>query len=69
MTKQLPWCERLALQIHLLHCAWCRRNGKQLSILHQHELKDQADLQNTLPQILSDEARSRLKSKIREREE
>ena len=61
----LPPAKRLGLALHLLICRWCRRYGRQLRFLRHaaHEHPDK--LAKVTPQELSDEARERIKRRLR----
>ena len=69
LDHQLPWRQRLGLRIHLCLCRWCRRYGQQLAFLRDaaHEHPDRVI--GSVPQKLSDEARERIRQKLRANQE
>jgi hypothetical protein len=68
LDRKLPVMQRIGLRIHLALCKWCRRYGKQIEFLHEaaHEHPDQ--LSEPLRQTLSQDARERIKQRLREEE-
>ena len=60
--------QRIGLRIHLVLCKWCRRYGKQIGFLrsaaHRHEEHEQC----LPPQSLTQEARERIKRRLRDEE-
>ena len=65
LDHKRPFRKRLGLRIHLMLCTWCCRYGKQVRFLRDaaHEHPDK--LSEPGPQKLSDEARERIKRKLR----
>jgi hypothetical protein len=57
---------RLRMGIHYFMCSWCRRYARQLKFLHRAA----PDTENSAPeearQCLSDEARERIKQRLRD---
>ena len=65
LDHKFPFRQRLGLRIHLLLCKWCRRYGKQINFLRgaAHEHPD--EMAEPVPQKLSDEARERIKLRLK----
>ena len=65
LDHKLPFRKRLGLRIHLMLCKWCCRYGTQVRFLRDaaHEHPDKVS--EPTPQKLSDEARERIKRKLR----
>jgi hypothetical protein len=65
LDGRLPVSRRFGLWFHLLLCKWCRDYGEQLRFL-SHAAHDQPDhLVEAASQKLSDEARERIKTRLR----
>ena len=64
LDRQLTLRQRLGLRIHLVLCKWCRRYGKQITFLRSATQRCAQDDQHSPPQILSPEARARIKRKL-----
>ena len=68
LDTELPFSERLGLQIHFLICRFCRRYRKQLQMVHtiSRLLPDaiQRELEHEESGKLSDEARERIKKSL-----
>jgi hypothetical protein len=65
MDRKLPIYRRIGIQIRLMMCYLCRRYKKQLQFLRSVlQTDEQAD--ETNGEILSDEARRRIKQKLDE---
>ncbi len=56
---------RIGLRLHLLLCKWCRRYGRQLRFLRAAAHEHPDDLTESEPHSLSQEARDRMKEKLR----
>src|SRR5262245_11289844 len=65
LDRKLPILQRVGLRLHLLLCAWCRRYGKQIRFLRKAAHKHPDEMVEAAPQELSDEARERIKRKLR----
>jgi len=65
LDHKLPLRQRFGLRVHLLLCKWCRRYGTQITFLRcsAHEHPD--EMTEPVPQKLSDEARERIKKRLR----
>ena len=65
LDHKLPFRKRLGLRIHLMICKWCCRYGKQVRFLRDaaHEHPDKVS--EPVAEKLSDEARERIKRKLR----
>ncbi len=68
LDRKLPFAQRLGLRIHLFLCRWCRRYGKQIRFLHDAAHKHPDQLSEPDPNILTQDARERLKQKLRAEE-
>ena len=68
LDGKLSLMQRIGLRIHLSLCKWCRRYGKQIGFLHDaaHEHPDQ--LLNVPSHTLSQDARERMKQRLRAEE-
>jgi len=69
LDHKLSILQRVGLWIHLVLCRWCRRYGKQIRFLRHaaHEHPDK--LAEPARQKLPDDARERIKQKLRAKEE
>lgn len=69
LHEELSIPQRLGLRVHLLLCQWCRRYWKQIQFLRDaaHEYPDK--IAGPLLQKLSDQARERIKQKLRDEAE
>jgi len=69
LDHKLPILHHIGLRIHLVLCRWCRRYGKQIRFLRHaaHEHPDK--LAEPARQKLPDDARERIKQKLRAKEE
>ena len=65
LDEKLSIRQRLGLRIHLLLCRWCRRYGKQIQFLRGAAREHPDSIAEPLPQKLSDQARERIKRKLR----
>jgi len=65
LDRKLPILQRVGLRLHLLLCAWCRRYGKQLRFLRDAAHGHPDEMVEAAPRKLSDEARERIKRKLR----
>jgi hypothetical protein len=65
LDHKLTWRQRLGLRLHLVLCKWCRRYGKQIGFVHNvvHSYPD--EVTSAIPQQLSDEARERIRQRLR----
>ena len=54
------------LRLHLLVCKWCRRYGKQIQFLHHAASEYPDEIAESVPQKLSDEARERIKRRLKD---
>ena len=57
--------QRIGLRIHLLLCQWCRRYQKQVGFLRKAAHEHPELMIGPAPHKLSDEARQRIKDKLR----
>jgi hypothetical protein len=66
LDHPLPPARRFGLWMHLLICKWCRRYSRQIHFMHAAagELPDK--MAETGPQKLSDDARKRMKLKLKD---
>jgi hypothetical protein len=65
---ELSVSKRLGLSLHLLVCKWCRRYGKQIRFLRNAAHEHPEHLTEAVPQRLSEEARERIKRRLRDGE-
>ena len=65
LDHKLPFRQRLGLRIHLLLCKWCRRYGKQITFLRGAAHEHPEEMAEPAPQKLSDEARERIKRRLK----
>jgi len=65
LDHKLPFRKRLGLRIHLMLCKWCCRYGTQVRFLRDAAHDNPDKLSEPTPQKLSDEARERIKRKLR----
>src|SRR5947207_106360 len=69
LDRKLPMLQRIGLQMHLFLCKWCRRYGKQIRFL-QDAARDHPDyISEPGHQKLSDDARQRIKQRLRTEKE
>ena len=64
LDRKLTLRQRLGLRIHLALCKWCRRYGKQITFLRSATQRYAQDDQHSPPQMLSPEARERIKRNL-----
>src|SRR5205814_4684397 len=69
LDRKLPLRQRCGLRVHLLLCKWCRRYGKQITFLRDTAHEHPDDMAEPVPQRLSDEARERIKQRLRTKKE
>ena len=65
LDHRLPWSRRLGLRLHLVLCKWCRRYGRQIAFIHQAAQVHPEKMADAIPQGLSDEARERIRQRLR----
>jgi hypothetical protein len=65
LDTRLSLAKRIGLRFHLLICNWCRRYGKQVRFLRNAAHDHPERLAEATSQKLSDEARQRIKEKLR----
>jgi hypothetical protein len=65
LDQKLSFSKRLGLSLHLLVCKWCRRYGKQVRFLRAAAHEHPERLAEAAPQKLPDEARERIKQRLR----
>ena len=68
LDQPVPFASRVGMILHLSVCRWCRRYGRQIRFLGKAAREHPAELVNSVPQILSEDARQRMKQKLRGRE-
>jgi len=69
LDHKLPFRKRLGLRIHLMICKWCCRYGKQVRFLRDAAREHPGKVSEPAPEKLSDEARERIKQRLRSRSE
>ena len=69
LDHKLSILQRVGLRIHLVFCRWCRRYGKQIRFLRQAAHEHPDELAEHARQKLPDDARERIKQKLRAEEE
>ena len=57
--------KRFGLWLHLLVCKWCRRYGRQIRFLHDAACEHPDELTQAAPQKLSNEARERIRQRLK----
>jgi len=65
LDDSLPLSKRVGMKIHLLFCIWCRRYGRQLRFLRGTLHDGEEKWLEISPHRLPDEARERIKEKMR----
>ncbi len=65
LDHKLPFRRRLGLRIHLMICKWCCRYGKQVRFLRDAAREHSDKAPEPAPEKLSDEARERIKRRLR----
>ena len=65
LDHKLAFRKRLGLRIHLMICKWCCRYGKQVRFLRDAAREHPDKVSEPAPEKLSDEARERIKRKLR----
>ncbi len=65
LDQSLSPAKRMGLRLHVLICKWCRRYGEQIRFLSEAARKHPDELAAAVPQKLSDEARDRIKRRLR----
>ena len=69
LDHKLPFRQRFGLRVHLLLCKWCRRYGKQVTFLRNAAHEHPDEIAEPITQRLSDEARERIKQRLRTHKE
>jgi len=69
LDRKLSLMQRIGLGIHLRLCKWCRRYGKQIGFLHDAAREHPDQFSETHTHALSQDARERIKEKLRVEEE
>ena len=64
LDRKLTLRQRLGLRIHLALCKWCRRYGEQITFLRSTTQRYAQDDQHSPPQVLSSQARERIKQRL-----
>jgi hypothetical protein len=65
LDRELPLPDKLGLRFHHIYCTFCRRFRKQLELMHQH-FDTLSEVDEPSPtEILSDDARKRIREKLR----
>jgi hypothetical protein len=65
LDHKLSLRQRLGLRLHLFLCKWCNRYGNQLRFLRRAAREHPERLAESGPPKLSDEARERMKQRLR----
>jgi hypothetical protein len=65
LDQSLSPAKRIGVRLHLLICKWCRRYGEQIRFLSKAARNHPDELAAAVPQKLSDEARERIKGRLR----
>lgn len=68
LDRKLPILQRIGLRIHLALCKWCRRYGKQIRFLREAAHEHPDALVEPDRHKLPDDARERLKQRLRAEE-
>ena len=61
LDRKLTFLQRFGLRFHLVLCKWCRRYAKQVTFMRSAAPEHAPDDRHSLPQVLSPEARERIK--------
>jgi len=69
LDRKLPLRQRFGLRVHLLLCKWCRRYGEQITFLRNAAHEHADEMAEPIPQKLPDEARERIKRRLRAEKE
>ncbi len=64
LDRKLTLLQRLGLCFHLVLCRWCRRYGAQITFLRSAAKKCEHAEQHLPQQVLSSEARERIKRRL-----
>ena len=65
LDRKLSFPQRLGLRLHLVLCNWCRRYGKQVRFLRDAAHEHPENMVEPLPYKMSDEARERIKQRLK----
>jgi hypothetical protein len=65
LDHRLTFRQRVGLRLHLLLCKWCRRYGKQITFVRNASQAHPDEVAAAVPDRLSDEARERIRQKLR----
>jgi hypothetical protein len=65
LDHKLTLRQQLGLRIHLVLCRWCSRYGKQIALIHEAARSRSDEMEKSVPQQLSDEARERIRKQLR----
>ena len=65
LDRKLTLRQRFGLRAHLLICKWCRRYGKQITFLRNAAHEHPDEMAKPVSQKLSDEAKERIRQKLR----
>ena len=68
LERKLSLMQRFGLRIHLLLCKWCRRYGKQIGFLHDAAREHPGQFSRPDAHTLSQDARERIKQRLRAEE-
>ena len=68
LDRKLSLMQRSGLRIHLLLCKWCRRYGKQIGFLHDAAREHPDQFSKPASYTLSQDARERMKQRLRAEE-
>jgi len=66
LDHPLSPARRIGLQLHILVCKLCRRYGRQIHLIHSAASKHPDAVGGAGAQGLSDQARERIKRRVRE---
>ena len=69
LDHKLPILRRVGLRIHLVFCKWCRRYGKQIRFLRDAAHEHPDELPEPDRRKLPDDARERIKQRLRAKNE
>ena len=69
LDHKLTFRQQLGLRVHLVLCKWCSRYWKQIAFVHSVVHSRPDEVTTAVPRQLSDEARERIRQKLRAHKE
>lgn len=68
LDRPLSPARRFGLWMHVLICKWCRRYSRQIRFMHNATGEHPDKMVDAGPQKLSDDARNRMKLKLKDQQ-